>query len=149
MRRAVAARSGDPALGQVRECPACTHPHAVGTTCRECLTCRATDPVLLAEATFGDLLPGGTDAQAALVRHNESLRHRGRCDADCGVPDCRAPYYDQAGLTTYLRPTATKGGTGDDACVDRKKEVRDDSTTSKPHPCRPVFGQPVQAREGD
>jgi len=94
-------RGGGSVLGQVRECPACTHPHAVGTTCRECPECRSSDPVLQAEATFSDLMPVGAEAQAALARHNASLRLHAMCDGGCGVPDCRKPYFDDAGLTRY------------------------------------------------
>jgi hypothetical protein len=54
-----------------------------------------------AEEVFGDLMPGGAAAQAALARHNASLRLHARCDGDCGVPHCRKPYFDDAGLTRY------------------------------------------------
>ena len=84
---------------RVRDCPACSHPHAVGTTCRECPACREANAVVMAEHIFGDLLPGGSEARAALDRHNRRMRIDGACDATCGVPDCRAPYFDKYGLT--------------------------------------------------
>jgi len=79
------------AMGVDRTCPACKHDHAVGTTCRECPTCLETDPVLMAEQVFADLLPGGSEARAALDRHDHLMRLHGACHATCGMPSCRAP----------------------------------------------------------
>jgi hypothetical protein len=89
------------AIGLVRTCPTCQHDHAVGTTCRECPGCQTLDLTGVTREVFAGLLPGGGDAQAALARHNENLRLHARCDGGCGVPDCRKPYFDDAGLTRY------------------------------------------------
>ena len=89
--------------------PACEHAHGVGTTCRQCHECRADDLTLQAKAKFGDLLPGGVDTQAALVRHNREMRLRAECDGACGVPECRAPYYDASGLARYRRDGSVSG----------------------------------------
>jgi hypothetical protein len=86
---------------KVRTCPVCEHDHAAGTTCRECCECRAKDLVSQAEDIFADLMPGGAEAQAALARHNASLRLHARCDGSCGALDCHEPYFDDAGLTRY------------------------------------------------
>jgi hypothetical protein len=87
----------------------------------------------------------------ALVRHNQNLRLYGRCDADCGVPDCRAPYYDGSGLTRYRRPRpATSSTTEVDVRPNDKKEVRDAMTTPPSQKTdRPVFGQPATAAQGE
>jgi hypothetical protein len=84
-----------------RRCPACAHEHPVGTTCRQCEECQALDLTAIATEVFTDLLPGGADWQAALVRHNHNLGQYGRCDGDCRRADCRRPYYDESGLTRY------------------------------------------------
>ena len=71
------------------------------TTCRERPTCLKTNAVLVAEEVFGDLLPGRVDAKAALARHDRRLWTDGACAGACGVPRCRAPFYDEAGLTQH------------------------------------------------
>ena len=88
-------------MGEVRPCPACEHAHAVGTTCRECPTCRETDLVLVAERAFADLMPGGAVAIEATGCHNHNVGRYGACDGLCGDPDCRRPYLDASGLTRY------------------------------------------------
>lgn len=59
------------------------------------------DLVAIAEEVFHDLLPGGADWVAALVRHNGDMGIHGACDRSCGLDDCRRPYFDEAGLTRY------------------------------------------------
>jgi len=71
------------------------------TTCLQCPVCRAGDLTDLARDIFADLLPGGTDWQAALLRHNHDLGRDAACDGSCGLSDCRRPYFDAGGLTCY------------------------------------------------
>ena len=82
-----------------RLCPACHHEHPVPTTCRQCPACRAGDLTDIARDMFADLLPGGADWQAALLRHNHNLGRDAACDGSCGLADCGRPYFDRAGLT--------------------------------------------------
>jgi hypothetical protein len=135
---------------QARECSACTHPHALRTTCRQCPECPrdlTPDP----RETFVDLLPGGADAQAALTRHNGSLRLHAACDGACGVPGCGVPYFDEAGLTCHRRPRAATSSAADVGVQPNDmKEVRDAMTTPPSQDTdRPVFGQPDAAVLGE
>ena len=84
-----------------RPCPACQHDHAIGTTCQECPECQALDLTPMAHEIFADLLPGGADAQVALVRHNQNIGRMAACDGSCRLADCRRPYFDRAGLTRH------------------------------------------------
>jgi len=88
-------------VASVRRCPACSHEHPVLTTCLGCEECQALDLTAIATEVFADLLPGGVEWRAALVRHNQNLGSYGRCDGDCHLDDCRRPYYDESGLTRY------------------------------------------------
>jgi hypothetical protein len=54
-----------------------------------------------AEEVFSDLMPGGVEAHAALVRHNHNLGRYGACDGSCGQVDRRRPYFDEFGVTRY------------------------------------------------
>ena len=96
-----------------RRCPACHHEHPVLTTCLTCEECRTHDLTAIATEVFADLLPGGADARAALVQHNHNLGRDARCDGSCGLPGCRRPYFDRAGLTRY-RDEEERPGDADD-----------------------------------
>jgi hypothetical protein len=97
-------------VASVRRCPACSHEHPVGTTCRGCEECQAHDLTAIATEIFADLLPGGVEWRAALVRHNQNLGFHGRCDGDCHLADCRRPYYDGSGLTRYRETSDDQSG---------------------------------------
>jgi hypothetical protein len=88
-------------VASVRRCPACAHEHPVLTTCRRCEACQVLDLTAIATEVFADLLPGGVEAHAALVRHDHNLGRYGACDGSCGQVDRRRPYFDEFGLTRH------------------------------------------------
>jgi hypothetical protein len=88
-------------LGKVRTCPACEHERPVGTTSRVCPACSATNLLPHAEDLSHTQIFTGSEEHAALLRHNHNLGRDAACDGDCGLPDCRRPYFDASGLTRY------------------------------------------------
>jgi hypothetical protein len=118
------------AMGGVRTCPACAHEHPVLKTCRRCEACQVLDLTAIATEVFADLLPGGVEWRAALVRHLQNLGLNGRCDGNCPLADCRRPYFDESGLTRYRSDERSPEGSRSNARLEIGRSGRVDKEGS-------------------
>lgn len=129
-------------MGQVRDCPGCHHPHAVGTTCWQCPDCRpAAPPAIVAPALTYTLTPDQ-------VAFNTARAEQIQASNDARQQHGRRTYYVPPGMT--LLDVAIQGQMAEEAAhqlTGLPRNLRIYGPGEKmPHPKDPDPGRRTEVR---